>query len=296
MREALARSEERVAALTAELSTSREEVEARLAAREAEIAETLAEVRRLETLRANLEEAKRRLEDDIAAAKEELARARGGRAEAEATARASQEEVLRLTAELSAVRRELARLAEALDAREASLEEERATVVDLRGRLNRALAGKVQELARYRSEFFGRVREVLGNRPDIRIVDDRFVFQSEVLFATASADLGSSGRDAIADLARTLNQIAGEMPQDIDWILRVDGHTDRRPIRGGRFASNWELSTARALAVVRELIDHGIPPQRLAATGFGEFQPVDEREDEVAYRRNRRIEFMLTNR
>ena len=184
----------------------------------------------------------------------------------------------------------------ALEAAEAQNEEQEVQIADLGRRLNIALATKVQELARYRSEFFGRLREVLGTRQDIRVVGDRFVFQSELLFGTGEAELGTEGKVQLQQLADALLEIAAEIPDDIDWILRVDGHTDRRPIFTAVFPSNWDLSTARAVSVVNFLIDQGIPPQRLAATGFGEFQPLDDGNDEIAYRRNRRIEFKFTQK
>ena len=201
-----------------------------------------------------------------------------------------------LNRQIAALRLQLARIAEALEASEAEAKEQQVQIADLGKRLNVALASKVQELARYRSEFFGRLRDVLGDRPDILVVGDRFVFQSEVLFATGSAELGGEGQQQLARLAATLNQIATEIPADINWVLRVDGHTDRRPINTPQYASNWELSTARAISVVRFLIAQGVPPGRLAATGFGEFQPLDARDDEIAFRRNRRIELKLTQR
>ncbi len=169
-------------------------------------------------------------------------------------------------------------------------------IADLGKRLNVALAGKVEELARYRSEFFGRLREILGNRSDIRIVGDRFVFQSEVLFPTASADLSPDGRQTLSHLADSLKQIAAEIPPTIHWILEVDGYTDKRPISTPRFPSNWELSTARATAVVKFLAENGIPPEHLAAAGFGEYQPIDNGNTEAAYAKNRRIELKLTQR
>jgi chemotaxis protein MotB len=201
-----------------------------------------------------------------------------------------------LNRQIAALRLQLARIAEVLEASEAKAKEQQVQIADLGRRLNVALASKVQELARYRSEFFGRLRDVLGDRPDILVVGDRFVFQSEVLFATGSAELGDEGQQQLARLAATLNQIATEIPADINWVLRVDGHTDRRPINTPQYASNWELSTARAISVVRFLIAQGVPPGRLAATGFGEFQPLDARDDEIAFRRNRRIELKLTQR
>jgi chemotaxis protein MotB len=154
----------------------------------------------------------------------------------------------------------------------------------------------VQELARYRSEFFGRLREVLGERDDIRIVGDRFVFQSEVLFASGQAVLNDAGREQIVQLAGTLKDLIAQIPPEIDWVLQVNGHTDRRPVINSPFASNWELSQARALSVVRVLIDAGIPPERLVAAGYAEFQPIDPADSDEAYQINRRIELKLTER
>ena len=201
-----------------------------------------------------------------------------------------------LNRQLTALRQQLARLNAALEASEAKAAVQTVQIVSLGKRLNEALASKVQELARYRSEFFGRLREAVGNRSGIRIVGDRFVFQSEVLFSSGSASLNPGGQAQIGKLAATLKEIAARIPSDLNWVLRVDGHTDRRPIRTAQFPSNWELSSARATAVVKDLIARGVPAQRLVAAGFGEFQPLDSRGDEVAYRRNRRIEFKLTQR
>lgn len=208
----------------------------------------------------------------------------------------AQSKVDLLNRQISALRQQLARLAVALEATEAQNAERDVQIADLGRRLNVALATKVQELSRYRSEFFGRLREVLGSRSDIRIVGDRFVFQSELLFETGFAELAEPGKVQLRQLAQTLTGITGEIPDDIDWILRVDGHTDKRPIVTANFPSNWELSTARAISVVKFLIEQGIPRERLAATGFGEFQPLDSGEDEIAYRRNRRIEFKFTQK
>ncbi|MCK6410416.1 MAG: OmpA family protein, partial [Thauera sp.] len=159
-----------------------------------------------------------------------------------------------------------------------------------------ALAGRVQELARYRSEFFGRLQAVLGKRKDVQIVGDRFVFSSEVLFPSASDEVSADGMIQLTRLAETLKALATDMPGDLPWVLQVDGHTDRRPISNARFPSNWELSTARALAIVKFLRSQGIPPERLAATGYGEFHPLDARNTEDAHARNRRIELKLTSR
>lgn len=198
--------------------------------------------------------------------------------------------------QMAALREQLARLSDALDVAEKKAQERGVQISSLGKRLNSALASKVQELSRYRSEFFGRLREVLGNQQGIRVVGDRFVFQSEVLFASASAELGEEGKVQLKHLATTLREITDRIPQDIDWILRIDGHTDSIPINNWKFPSNWELSSARAISVVKFLIEEGIPANRLAAAGFGEFNPLDAANDEVANRRNRRIEMKMTQR
>jgi len=205
-------------------------------------------------------------------------------------------QVAALNQQMLALRQQLARIEAALEASERENEEKDAQIVNLGNRLNAALATKVAELQRYRSEFFGRLREVLGDRQDIRVVGDRFVFQSEVLFGSGEAELGEEGKNQLAKLGETLTTIAADIPDDIDWVMRVDGHTDKVPIRNLQFASNWELSAARAISVVKFLIDQGVPPNRLVAAGFGEYQPLDNRDDEIAYRRNRRIEFKITER
>ena len=201
-----------------------------------------------------------------------------------------------LNLQIVRLREELQRLAALLDAAEEKDKDSQAIIKNLGQRLNRALAAKVEELSRYRSEFFGRLKEILGKRRDIEIVGDRFVFQSEVLFESASDELGSGGQEQMRRLAQALIEIAAKIPPEIDWILRVDGHTDVQPISTARFPSNWELSTARAISVVRFLIEIGVPAKRLAATGFAAFQPIDPRRDEIGFRRNRRIELKLTQR
>ncbi len=201
-----------------------------------------------------------------------------------------------LNQQLAALRQTLAKISQALEASEKRATEQKVQITSLGKRLNAALASKVHELSRYRSEFFGRLRDVLGAQKGIRIVGDRFVFQSEVLFAPGAADIGEAGKNQLNQLARTLQAISSKIPTDIDWILRVDGHTDKDPIKTPRFPSNWELSSARAISVVQFLIEHGLPPNRLAATGFGEFQPLEDRNDEIGKRRNRRIELKLTQR
>jgi len=201
-----------------------------------------------------------------------------------------------LNRQLVALRQQLSRISVALEASETKAKEQDTRIVNLGSRLNAALASKVEELARYRSEFFGRLRELLGDRNDVRVEGDRFVFQSEVLFGSGSADLVGAGRNQISRLATTLKEIATRIPKDIDWVLRVDGHTDRIPIHTAQFPSNWELSTARALAVVKLLIEDGLPPHRLAAAGFGEYRPLNKTTSLGSLRRNRRIEFKLTGR
>lgn len=203
-------------------------------------------------------------------------------------------QVALLNQQMSALRRQLANLEQALEASEKLSEKQKAQIFNLGNRLNAALASKVQELSRYRSEFFGRLRDVLGRQQGVRIVGDRFVFQSEVLFDKSSAEIGPAGRRQLTALAVTLRNIAAKIPEGLDWVLRVDGHTDNDPISTFRFPSNWELSSARAIAVVQALIADGLPPNRLAAAGFGEFQPIDGKTDEIAKRRNRRIELKLT--
>ena len=215
--------------------------------------------------------------------------------EKQVTARAlAQIEVL--NQQISALRRQLAALEEALEASEKRDKESQGRIADLGQRLNVALAQRVQELSRYRSEFFGRLRAILGNRPDIRIVGDRFVFQSEVFFDTGQAALLPEGRAELDKLATALTELDRQIPSEIAWVLRVDGHTDVRPINSPLFKSNWELSSARAISVVQYLVSLGVPAQRLVAAGFAEFQPLDAAPTEDAYRRNRRIELKLTER
>lgn len=205
-------------------------------------------------------------------------------------------QVALLNRQMRALREQVAGIARALDASELLAVKQKVQIASMGKRLNAALASKVQELSRYRSEFFGRLRELLGKRKGVRIVGDRFVFQSEVLFASGSANLEKAGTAQLRQLAETLIELSARIPEDIDWVLRIDGHTDKRPISTAQFPSNWELSTTRAISVVKFMIEQGIATGNLAATGFGEFQPIDPQDNEEAYRRNRRIEFKLTQR
>jgi chemotaxis protein MotB len=289
------------------LESLRNELIQKLRAAEAATAEALtAEQERAAALAAEQQRAAQLAEEAAAALAAEQQRAAELAAENERTVAAlgAQEETYResqlrvelLNRQLLALRQQLARLSVALEVSEAKAAEQDVQIVDLGKRLNAALASKVEELARYRSEFFGRLREVLGDRPDIQIVGDRFVFQSEVLFETGSAELGAPGQVQLAQFAETLLEIAAKIPPEVDWILRVDGHTDKRPIRTYLFQSNWQLSTARAISVVNFLESQGVPSKRLVAAGFGEYQPLAEGDSEDIYRRNRRIELKLDQR
>jgi chemotaxis protein MotB len=200
-----------------------------------------------------------------------------------------------LNQQVAALREQLAALGTALDVSEKKTKDSQERISELGQRLNVALAQHVQELSSYRSDFFGKLREVLGNRPDIRIVGDRFVLQSEIFFDTGRADLKPEGRTELDKVAAAIVELESQIPSEIPWILRVDGHTDVRPIIG-QFKSNWDLSAERAISVVQYLVGKGVKPSRLVAAGFGEFQPIDSGTTEDAYRRNRRIEFKLTER
>ncbi len=237
---------------------------------------------------AGLEGERERLQSSLETSREETAQQQ--ELVAQAQTRATE-----LNAQIAALNEQLARLNQALEASEAKLQEKDVQIEDLGQRLNVALAQKVEELASYRSEFFGKLREALKDHPDIRIEGDRFVLPSEVLFSSASADLDKRGAREIATVARTLKEITAQIPGDVDWVLRVDGHTDRRPIRKA-FASNWELSSARAISIVKYMIGQGIPAENLVAAGFAHYHPLDPGDSAEAYRRNRRIELKLTSR
>ena len=201
-----------------------------------------------------------------------------------------------LNQQIMVLREQLQKIESALQISEKRSKDQEVIIADLGKRLNLALAEKVEELARYRSEFFGKLRDVLGNSRDFSIIGDRFVFKSEVLFKSSQAKLNKAGEKQLATFASVLKEVIPQIPKDLPWILQVDGHTDNRQISTSKFPSNWELSSARAISVVNFLIGSGIPPNRLSATGYGEFQPRDIRNDEIAHRRNRRIELKLTQR
>ena len=261
-------------------------------ARESEIAlGTMTEER--DRFLSTLEEERERARSALA---EERGRAKIAFAEERKLSDSARAQVALLNKQMASLREQLAQISLALGISEALSTAQNVQITALGKRLNAALATKVQELSRYRSEFFGRLRDVLGGQKGVRIVGDRFVFQSEVLFTTGSAELGGAGRNQMARLAATLKEIAARIPGEIDWLLQVEGHTDKVPISTSQYPSNWELSSARAISVVKQLIDLGIPSTRLAAAGFAEHHPLDTRDDEIAYRRNRRIELKLTQR
>ena len=209
----------------------------------------------------------------------------------------AQSQVELLNQQIAALRSQIGALEAALEVSEERDREANTKIADLGRRLNVALAQRVQELNRYRSDFFGRLREILSDRENIRIVGDRFVFQSEVLFPSGSEIINDAGREEMAKLAQAIIDLQREIPPEINWVLRVDGHTDNIPLSGtGRYRDNWELSSARSTAVVKYLIENGVPANRLVAAGFGEFQPLDEGDTQEARDRNRRIELKLTER
>ena len=233
-----------------------------------------------------------RLAASLAAANEDKGKLFGDLTEEQKLSAEQKAAVVRLTAELAALKGELARLSTVLDAADAKAKEQQAQIVDLGQKLNRALASKVEELARYRSEFFGKLREALRGQRDVQIVGDRFVFQSEVLFPSGSAKLQEGGEKQLANVAKRLVEIAATIPKEVNWVLQVDGHTDSKAIASAQYPSNWELSAARAIAVVKFLHSEGIPNDRLVAAGYGEYQPLSSTDPA----RNRRIELKLTNR
>ena len=209
---------------------------------------------------------------------------------------ASKAEIAQMTGALAALRLRIEELTSLLAEKNRQATQDKVAIASLGRSLNNALASRVQELQRFRSEFFGRLRDVLKGRDDVQIVGDRFVFQSEVLFAQGQAEIAAEGQDQLAKLAIALANIATKIPKDINWVLQVDGHTDDVPIRAGRYADNWDLSTERALSVVRFLNQQGLPANRLAAAGYGEFQPLDTADNDEARRKNRRIELKITQR
>ncbi len=295
-RRGLAALRTQAAAVQAELDRTVQADRATIEARVADIAKLNDQLRSLSALRDELE---RKAADAAARATTEAERraaVAAQLAEEQKLTASNRAQVALLTQQMDQLRTQMTQVAAALNLAEASGRDKDAQIANLGSKLNAALASKVEELQRYRSEFFGRLREVLAGRQGVQVVGDRFVFQSEVLFPPGSADMTPAGQDQIRTLAATLKDIGKDIPRDINWILRVDGHADRQPVSRGAFPSNWELSSQRAINVVKLLVDEGIPPNRLAATGFGEFQPLDGTDSPASYARNRRIELRLTDR
>jgi len=291
--QALTGRDEQLADLNARLSTLAEE----LNLAQSENRRLSLRVEGLEADNTALDARNDALSAQVAGLQEGLAAATATLAEEEALNEEAQATIALLNNQMAALRQELSRLNDALNASEAREAELEAEVVNLGRRLNAALASEVARLARYRSDFFGRLMEILGDRSGVRVVGDRFVFETDVLFASGSATLAESGRSSLDPIAGAILQLTEEIPSDIDWVLRVDGHTD--PIPPGPnipFESNWELSTARSLSVIEYLIDQGVPPRRLLAAGFGDNYPIADGRSAEANARNRRIELKLTDR
>lgn len=302
-----------LAQITNQLNASnanRDELQAQLANVQATIAARNSQIANLTAKQADTEAAlaaaRNSLEDRLGAlqlAEGQLAMAQAQNQSAanridalRAETTASKAEIAQMTGALAALRLRIEELTSLLAEKDRQATQDKVAIASLGRSLNNALASRVQELQRFRSEFFGRLRDVLKGRDDVQIVGDRFVFQSEVLFAQGQAEIAVEGRDQLAKLAVALADIATKIPEDINWVLQVDGHTDDIPIRAGRYADNWDLSTERALSVVRFLNQQGLPANRLAAAGYGEFQPLDAADNDDARRKNRRIELKITQR
>jgi chemotaxis protein MotB len=302
-----------LAQITNQLNASnanRDELQAQLANVQAAIAARISQIANLTAKQADTEAAlaaaRNSLEDRLGAlqlAEGQLAMAQAQNQSAanridalRAETTASKAEIAQMTGALAALRLRIEELTSLLAEKDRQATQDKVAIASLGRSLNNALASRVQELQRFRSEFFGRLRDVLKGRDDVQIVGDRFVFQSEVLFAQGQAEIAVEGQDQLAKLAVALADIATKIPEDINWVLQVDGHTDDVPIRAGRYADNWDLSTERALSVVRFLNQQGLPANRLAAAGYGEFQPLDAADNDDARRKNRRIELKITQR
>lgn len=265
------------------------QTQAQLEASASEVAKLTADINALAEL-------KRQLEAEIASRLAELEQNKEKLVQQTELSAKSAAQVELLNRQMAALRQQLDEISASLELARAQSKAKDVRIEELGKELNLALANKVNELQRYRSDFFGKLRAVLGNRSDIQVVGDRFVVPSELLFASGTDELTPAARVQLDQLAATLREVSAEIPSDLDWVLRIDGHTDKRPIATSRFPSNWELSTARAIAIVKYLVVQGIPAKRLAANGFGEFRPLDPADTEAAYSINRRIEIQLTNR
>lgn len=296
----------RVAELAKTLSLSEDQKRA-LDARAKELAASLgtasserdaasSEAARLGADVAALAELKRQLEAEVANMAAQLDSSKEDLVKQTELTSAESAKVELLNRQLAALNEQLGRIQAALDIANKDITAKDAKIADLGKELNVALANRVGELERYRSEFFGKLRQALGARSDVRVVGDRFVLPTDILFDSGSAELGTDAQERLATLAETVKEVAAEIPSSLDWVLRIDGHTDKRPIHTAQFPSNWELSSARAVAIVKYLVVQGIPANRLSANGFGSFQPLDGADTADAYAKNRRIEIQLTNR
>jgi chemotaxis protein MotB len=282
----------RVAELSASLGTTRAERDklgSELDAANAQAITLTNDIAALSDLKAQLEAEVARLATDLDSTHSDLIKQTE-------LGNAATAQVELLNRQMAAIREQLGKLEAALGIANKDISAKDAKIADLGKQLNIALANRVGELERYRSEFFGKLREALGNRTDVQVVGDRFIVPTDILFDSGSAELGPAAQDRLDSLAATVREVSAEIPSSIDWVLRIDGHTDRRPIHTDRFPSNWELSTARAVAIVKYLVVQGIPANRLSANGFGQFQPIDLADTPEAYTKNRRIELQLTNR
>jgi chemotaxis protein MotB len=282
----------RVAELSASLGTTqaeRDKLDSDLAAANAQGVSLSNDIAALAELKAQLEAEVARLATDLDSTHSDLIKQTE-------LGNAATAQVELLNRQMAAIREQLGKLEAALGIANKDISSKDAKIADLGKQLNIALANRVGELERYRSEFFGKLREALGNRSDVQVVGDRFIVPTDILFDSGSAELGPAAQDRLDSLAATVREVSAEIPSSIDWVLRIDGHTDRRPIHTDRFPSNWELSTARAVAIVKHLVVQGIPANRLSANGFGQFQPIDSADTPEAYTKNRRIELQLTNR
>ena len=282
----------KVAELSASLgqaSGERDQARTALDAANTESAKLNADVAALSALKQQLEAQVASLAAQLDGSKQDLVK------QTDLTSAASAQVEL-LNRQLAALNEQLGKIQSALDIANKKVNAKDVKIADLGKQLNIALANKVGELERYRSEFFGKLRAALGDRTDVKVVGDRFVVPTDILFDSGSAELGPEAQARLAAMALTVREVAAEIPSSIDWVLRIDGHTDKRPIHTAQFPSNWELSSARALAIVKFLVVQGIPAHRLSANGFGQFQPLDNADTPEAYAKNRRIEIQLTNR
>jgi chemotaxis protein MotB len=292
-RSQLTEMQKQIAALDRTVQTDKDTLQARLS----DLANLAEEDRALAALRDELQKQVQTANAGAAAEQQRREAAEAQLSDQRRIGDSAQARIALLNRQVDELKSQLGSVAAALDASQSEDKQKDVQIANLGQKLNVALATKVEELQHYRSEFFGKLRDLLANRPGVQIVGDRFVFQSEVLFPVYSADLTSAGQAEMTALAVTIKDIAAEIPPDIHWILRVDGHTDHQPIKaGGPFASNWELSTARAITVVKLLIADGVPPEHLAATGFADYEPLDTADTPDAYAKNRRIELRLTDR